>query len=36
MKSKFPNSIYPEIIPGIEISCADKVHFKKKVPIKHL
>lgn len=26
MKSKFPNSIYPEIIPGIEISCADKVH----------
>lgn len=26
MKSKFPNYIYPEIIPGIEISCADKVH----------
>ncbi|MBO1198277.1 AAA family ATPase [Staphylococcus simiae] len=26
MKSKFPNSIYPEVIPGIEISCADKIH----------
>lgn len=26
MSSKFPNAIYPEVIPGIEISCADKIH----------
>ncbi|HAR6050138.1 TPA: AAA family ATPase [Staphylococcus pseudintermedius] len=26
MRSKFPNSIYPEVIAGIEISCADKIH----------
>lgn len=26
MSSKFPNAVYPEVIPGIEISCADKIH----------
>nr|WP_301420932.1 hypothetical protein [Mammaliicoccus lentus] len=26
MSSKFPNAVYLEVIPGIEISCAGKIH----------